>query len=114
MQLLTDISQDANQKHTVIMDNGEEIVVNLRYNPTQQGWYIDVAYETGSFELKGIRVCTSPNLLRQWKNIIPFGLMITCEKNYEPVFLEDFVVGRCSLAILTADEVKTVEARYES
>jgi hypothetical protein len=113
MQILTDISQDASQKHTVIIDNGQEVVIALRYNPTQQGWYADIAYETGSFELKGIRVCTSPNLLRQWKNIIPFGIEVSCEKDYEPVFLEDFVVGRCSLAILTAQEVKAVEEAYK-
>ncbi|MGB2578147.1 hypothetical protein AAIR98_000911 [Elusimicrobium simillimum] len=106
MQIIEDISNEASQKHTITIETGDDVVLELIYRPTQLGWYIDITYN--DFVLRGIRVATSLNFLWQWHSLIPFGLMCECDGNQEPLSVEDFLVGRATLSILTQEEVNTI------
>jgi hypothetical protein len=51
----------------------------------------------------------SANMLRQIRNIIPFGLACLMTDLYEPVFIEDFANGRATLYTLNSTDVALVE-----
>ena len=112
MQILDTISNDAKQKHTILLEtDNTPVVIRLIYKPTQIGWFIDVEYETKNFAVHGLRVTTNLNILNQWRNIIPFGIACYCEDAQEPLSIEDFLVGRAKLAVLDEDEVQQIIAR---
>ena len=107
MQILDTISNDAKQKHTILLEkDNSSIVINLVYRPTQLGWFMDVEYETKDFAVYGLRVTTNLNILNQWRNVLPFGIICYCEDAQEPLSVEDFLVGRAHLAILDEEEVE--------
>lgn len=109
MQTLDTISNDAKQKHTILLaEDNSRIVLDLTYKPTQLGWFVDVTYEKMGIEIYGLRVTTNTNILDQWRNILPFGLLCTCEDEQEPLLLDDFIVGRAKLHILSAEDVQTI------
>ena len=110
MQTLDTISNDARQKHTILLaEDSSRIVLELTYKPDVLGWFLDVTYENANFEVRGLRVVTSSNLLRQWKNILPFGILCQCDDAQDPLLLEDFLVKRAILSILSKEEVAQIE-----
>lgn len=112
MQTINNISNDAKQKHTVLLaEDSSRIVLNLVYKPTQIGWFLDIEYEDLDFKINGLRITTNTNILNQWRNILPFGLMCTCIDNQEPLLVEDFIVNRAQLHILNKEEVQQMVAR---
>jgi hypothetical protein len=102
------ITDDANQVQTVVLPDGSTMSLALVYSPMQYGWFMDITY--GSFILQGFRVHTSPNMLHQYKNQIPFGLACFTTDGYEPTQQQDFDQGYAVLDILTSDEVAQYEA----
>lgn len=114
MQILDTISNDAKQKHTILLEkDNSSLVIRLVYKPTQIGWFMDVEYETKDFYVYGLRVTTNLNILNQYRNLIPFGIICYCEDNQDPLSIEDFLVGRAHLAILSEEEVQEIVAREQ-
>ena len=109
MQILDTISNDAKQKHTILLDaDNSAIVIQLVYKPSQLGWFIDIQYESKNFSVYGLRLTTNTNILNQWRNLLPFGVICYCEDAQEPLSVEDFLVQRAHLAILSEDEVQQI------
>ena len=109
MQILDTISNDAKQKFTILLGkDNTEIVIRLVYKPTQLGWFMDLEYDTKNFAVYGVRVTTNTNILNQYRNVLPFGVICYCEDNYDPLSIEDFLVGRAHLAILNEEEVESI------
>ena len=79
----------------------------LEYNPVQYAWFMSVTWNT--FSVNALQVTASPNLLRQWKNTIPFGIMVTNTANIDPITLEDFASGVSTMYVLNATDVATFE-----
>jgi len=107
MLLISTITSDPKQSHTLILPSGKSVTMDLEFKPLQAGWFMDLQYET--FSLKGFRVCSLPNLLRQFQNIIPFGMACYVDADQEPLFLDDFKSGRAKLYIMTTSEVQAYE-----
>jgi len=109
MQTINNISNDPKQKHTVLLgENSARIVITLTYKPTQLGWFMDLEYEDLGIKINGLRVTTNTNILNQWRNILPFGLMCTCKDNQDALLLDDFIVERAQLHVLSKDEVAQI------
>ena len=109
MQILDTISNDAKQKLTILLEkDNSEIVINLVFKPTQMGWFMDVEYAEADFAVYGLRVTTNSNLLNQWRNLLPFGIICYCEDAQDPLSVQDFLVERAHLAILDSDEVNQI------
>ena len=107
MQILDTISNEARQKHTILLaEDSSRIVLELTYKPNILGWFMDVTYENANFTAKGLRVVTGSNLLNQWRNILPFGILCQCKDAQDPLLLEDFLVKRARLSILSKEEVQ--------
>jgi hypothetical protein len=60
--------------------------------------------------LYGQRVVASPNMIRQFRTQVTFGLGCITQNNIEPMGQEDFVNGTATLLVLGATDVAQVEA----
>lgn len=101
------ITDDPKQKHTILLPDGKKVVINLAFKPQQTGWFVKITYL--DFVVYNLRVVTSPNMLHQFKNIIPFGLGCFVDGDQEPLFMNDFLSGRARLYILTQAETNQFE-----
>lgn len=109
MQTLDTISNDGKQKHTILLaSDSSRIVLELTYKPTQLGWFLDVTYDDLNFKVHNLRVTTNTNLLNQWRNKLPFGIICQCQDAQDPMLIEDFLVGRAKLSILSKEEVSAI------
>jgi hypothetical protein len=109
MYLVQQVTSDPLQVQTLILPDGSSLNMTTYFIPLQYGWFI-TSLVYGSFTLNGLRITVSPNMLRQFKNQIPFGL--ACYSNgaaREPSQQQDFSSNAFSLYILDAAEV----AQYE-
>lgn len=83
----------------------------INYNTSRQGWFLDLVSE--NFKIYGIRITTSPNILRQWQKKLGFGLGVLCENNSEAFFSEDFNTGRAKLYLIEPDDLALQDLIYE-
>jgi len=97
------LTDDATQAMEIRLSDGTSFTLTLYYKPTIQRWMFDCSYLNWSANGQGL--CVHPNILRNWLNIIPFGLAITSSDKADPFNLEDFLNGRISIYVLdnTAD-----------
>lgn len=105
MYQIQNITTDPLQQQTVILPDGTQMVITLNFVPMQQGWFITLL-TYGSFIIQGVRVVNSPNMLYQYRNVIPFGLACFSTDEREPSLQEDFSSQASILYILTAAEVQ--------
>ena len=109
MQYIDNISNDAKQKHTILLEeDSSRIVLELTYKPAVLGWFLDVTYDNLDFKVLGLRITTNSNILNQWRNKLPFGIICQGQDSQDPMLIEDFLVGRAQLAILSKDEVNQI------
>jgi hypothetical protein len=107
MKLIDNITDQAYQTIHIVMDDSTVIDMNLKYLPAQQRWAYDITY--GDKSIKGNILCNHPNLLRQWRRILPFGLACSVADGTEPILIDDFTSGRVQIHLLTGDEIEYVE-----
>lgn len=112
MRQITEISTSANQRLRLVGENNEQIDLVLQYKPTQQSWYFTLTYQGRTIGSK--RVCESPNLLNQFRNVVPFGLACRVPEGGEPYFVEDFATGRVQLYLLNEAERDQATTIFET
>lgn len=104
MLLIQPLTQAPKQQLTIVLPNGNTATMTIYFVPIQQGWFItNLTY--GDFVLNGIRIVVSPNILNQFRNLIPFGIACFSDGNREPSLIQDFQSGACKLYLLTPEEV---------
>lgn len=107
MQQVTAITDDPIQTLGIILPDGSVVQMTLQYVPAQQGWFYSLSY--GAFQANLMRIVNSPNMLRRFRNIIPFGLAVTVSDGYEAINQSDFVSGRATMYSLDQSDIKSVE-----
>jgi len=115
MITITGITSNPIQTLRIPVGNGSRATMKLIYRATSQMWFMDLAYTKSNgthFTINGIRLCNNINLLRQYRNRIPFGMLIFCPDETEPFLINDFSTGRCTINILTQAEVDQIEAAF--
>lgn len=90
----------------------ETITLTLRYMPSQQMWTMDLAQ--GDFIANGIQIVAAPNLIRNFRNIINFGMACLTSDGLDPYYVDDFANQRVGLYLLTSDEILQIEEAYFS
>jgi len=118
MYQVLQISDATLQDFNLVLLDGSTVQMEIYYRPLQYGWFINsLVYASstanygapsnynGPFTISGIRITTSPNILYQFKNQIPFGLACFTQNNREPTQQGDFLSGASKLYILTSEEV---------
>lgn len=108
MNRIDTITGDANQVTKLVLDDGTVAQLTLNYRGAIQRWSFDVVHPL--LTVRGLNLCVQPNLLRSWREIIPFGIGCTTTDGADPVYVDDFTSGRATLHLLDAADVKTVEA----
>lgn len=104
MLLIQKIITDPLQKQTLVLQDGTSVVISMYFRPMQFGWFFnELTY--GAFTLQGLRITNSPNMLNQWRNLLPFGLACFSTNDREPQLQQDFFSGASKLYILTQAEV---------
>jgi hypothetical protein len=109
MLRIDQITDSPKQLMTVILDDGSTFQIQIEFKPMQLGWFI-TSIDYGDLSIKGIRIMTSPNMLQQFRNQIPFGLGCFVIGNEEPTLQEDFSSGRAKLYVLTEDDIAVFQA----
>jgi hypothetical protein len=104
---ITTITDDADQLFYTTLDDGSVLTIELVYRPGIQRWSMNISHPL--LTLNGYNLCTHENILRPYRNNIPFGIMIASTDGYDPVSIEDFVNGRILFYILNASDVAYLE-----
>lgn len=108
---LTQLDNNPNQQITMILEDNTRVIFNFEYKPNQLGWFFGVRYGE-NINYQNIRLTTAYNLLRAYRNYLPFGLRVDTDDNQEPTDLTDFLTGYAKVYLLTKDDVIAVEANY--
>lgn len=108
MRIIDKLTSDARQQYNIVAEDGEEISLLLWYAPTQQTWFLNVS--SGDFTLEGVQLTNSPNILRNYKNLLSFGFAVTVVGGLDPFYLDDFTTGRAKLYLLNRADVQSIEA----
>lgn len=107
MNVIEGITSSYRQRMTIALPDNSSFLLYLEYVPLQRGWFFNVEYD--GFVLNGARVVPSPNIFRQYRNQIPFGLGVVTLDNVEPTTVQAFTDGTVTLFLLTAEEVAQLE-----
>lgn len=110
MILIDNITDDASQIMTLTGIPGVQIVFTLRFMPRIQQWVMGV--NDGTNSIQGISVLTGLNILRQWKNILPYGIACVRSDGLDPYQINDFSSGISNLYLLNAADVANIEAEW--
>ena len=114
MLQISNLTDNANQQTTSLLSDNSSVVFSFRFLPVVQRWVMDISY--GDFAIKGMNLCIHPNLLRTFRQRIPFGLACVAPDGVDPFDINDFINGRILLFILDnsggGTEVEEVEANY--
>lgn len=94
----------------IINAKNETYTGYINYNSSRQGWFLDLVSD--SFKIYGIRITSVPNILRQWKDKLGFGICVLTENKSEPFFLEDFNTGRAKMYLLEPDDLDLQDIIY--
>ena len=107
MKKIPGITDDAKQQFNAVIEQYDNATIYLEYKPQQYGWFMNITW--GSFSTSNIRVTNYPNILSQFKNVLPFGICITSLNGVDPVNQDDWLANN-SFYILEGSEVQEFEA----
>ncbi len=113
MVLIDNLSDAADQITALQLPDGSTATLELIYLGTIQRWIYNITHpDFPAGALNGQMLCRHPNILRQFKNLIPFGLAVVSANGNEPVNIEDFANGSTLLYLLDAADVAAVEVAF--
>lgn len=107
MKLITALNGDSNQVLRVTLDDGTQFQLSLTYSSNQLAWFYSVVY--GNFSVNNRRLVVSPNMLRAFRNILPFGISCVSPDGREAIYQTDLTSGRISLSTLNTNDVIEAE-----
>ena len=104
------LGKEPNQEITVMLSDNTRIPLTFEYRPNQIGWFFGFEYNGNKYT--NIRLTTSYNILRGYKNWLPFGLRCDTLDGLEPMDLNDFSSEYATIYVLTPEDVITTETTY--
>lgn len=108
INLVNKINDQPMQRVFLTGNPGQRIIMDLRFLPTQSLWTAD--FSLGDFSVEGICVTASPNILRNYRNIIPFGVMVLTDNGQDPRGLDDFNTGYARIYLMDQEETNRIES----
>lgn len=117
MNLINGLTNAANQTINVTLEDGSTFTFNLYFRPQQNGWFYDVVWPGSSvipipFTSHNRRLVTSPNILRQFRELIDFGILVATPDNSDPNLQTAFVDGSTIVTLLNAADVAAMETNF--
>lgn len=112
MRAINTLTGASKQHHTLLTDEGDKIDFKMYFLPRTSSWIFDLEYK--ALKIYGQPLVISNNLLRQFKNQVPFGLLVADDLNIDPFRQDDFLTQRCKLCILNSSDLQQLEVNvYE-
>ena len=108
MKQIQGLTSQPKQQFTIPLTDGSRVSAYLEYRAQQTGWFLDLTWQ--DWTLNGLRVTASPNILRQWQNVIPFGLSVLTSGNVEPLNLPDFSTATAVMMLLEGPDITLVNS----
>lgn len=108
MNIIQGITDQPRQTIALALPDGSRATLTLEYRANQLAWFADVL--NGDFTVKGIQLSSFPNLLRQFRKRISFGLSILGAGDLDPASVDDFVNGNAIFYLLDQTDVEEIEA----
>lgn len=108
MKIIEGITGDASQNFSLVLPDGKEAQISLIYRDGQKGWFYSITYGT-TFTVYNRRLVNSLNMLRAFRNKIPFGIACIVKDGMEPRAQDDFTSGRVELYILNETQMENIE-----
>lgn len=109
MQLIDRLTDAAIQQSILTGNPGQRITLTVRFCASQQLWFADIVWN--DFSVYGIGLVNGVNILRNYRNLIPFGMWCDTTDGQDPYTLDAFSTGYAKLYLLSADEVTAIEER---
>ena len=109
MKQITALTDSPIQSLIIVDELGNNFNLNLRWQDLTSSWYYDLIYSDSNFSLMGCKLVTNLNLLKQWKNILPFGLACLSSDGQDPFSQEDFANNRINLFTLTPTDLSDIK-----
>lgn len=107
MNRVDNLTKAANQQTTLLLPDGTAASVTLLFHGATERWTMNVTY--GTRTVNGIGVAFHANILRQWKNTLPFGIACITSDQTDPFLADDFLTGRANLYLLSPADILLVE-----
>ncbi len=107
MKLISNLSNEASQLTKVVLADGSVATFSFVYNAAVERWAFSVSHP--DIECDGMVLCAGANVLRMFRNKIPFGLGCYSTDGADPFYIEDFASGRITLYVLDEPEVEFFE-----
>lgn len=116
MNIINGITDQPTQVLEFTLADGSQVTLTLYFRPQQNGWFYDITWPGSTtiitpFTTQNRRLVAAPNLLRQFQNLIPFGLACFTVDNSDPATQECLVDGSVTIVLLNQDDVADVEAQ---
>lgn len=112
MKQIDNLSSESDQLIQINLEDGSLVSFEFVYKPAIQRWVFNVAFDT--FEADNLNLCLHPNILREFRDKLPFGLACTSTDGADPAFIEDFSSARVAVYLLSAAEVLQVETAIDT
>lgn len=118
MNSIGNLNASSKQNLNVSIGDGTVLILTFNFIESQQGWFLTFSHPklispaNPLGQINNLRLVNSPNMLRAFRNIIPFGIACVTKDGYEPGFVSDFINGRVFVYILNATDVAQVEAEF--
>lgn len=109
MNILSGLTSQPRQTANFSLAGGVKVYLYLEYSQISLGWYLNFTYE--GVEVSGLRLCASPNILRQWRHLTGWGLAVITTDGFDPAGVGSLADGTTSLCILSEEEVAQLEAK---
>lgn len=87
MFALKNLTTSGNQTSIARLADGSSVTLTFIYRAAIQRWTVDVSRD--DFVATGLGLSTNMNLLRIWRNVIPFGLQIVTADGTDPFLADD-------------------------
>lgn len=100
MHLIEDITDEPHQRHVLLFE-GEQINLELRYMAATEQWLMNLQYLTRN--ITNIALVGGSPLLRG--QLLPFDFAVTTGQGIDPFTIDAFSNGRCELWFVTPEEL---------
>lgn len=113
MNFIEGLTDQPAQNSTLVLPDGSRVTLYLEYKPQQSSWFYSIYWpgtNDNPFTLNTCRLVCSPNFLRQFRDLIPFGIsLIATPNNIDPISQSCFVDGTAEMILLDSEDVQSVE-----
>lgn len=110
MYKINSLGNEPKQQISLLTEENTRVVLNFEYKANQLGWFFSFEYE--GIQYNNIRLTTSYNILRAYRNWLPFGIMCATNDDFEPMDLNDFSTGYANVFILTKEDITGIESNF--